>query len=83
MLYSRNAPSILDEALNTTNSEWVRLRNTLKEKEDEFTHGSTIQKFLLDGSETTGWIEEKERISFKQISFIQTEGLLGGPRLLR
>ena len=53
---------MLDVALKDANESWSELRVLVDEKKEEFIHAEMIQKFLLDGSETEAWIEEKAEI---------------------
>jgi spectrin beta len=53
---------MLDVALKEANDSWSELRVLVDEKKEEFIHAEMIQKFLLDGSETEAWIEEKAEI---------------------
>ena len=53
---------MLDVALKEANDSWSELRLLVDEKNEEFIHAEMIQKFLLDGSETEAWIEEKAEI---------------------
>ena len=57
-----DAPAMLDVALKDANDSWSELRLLVDEKKEEFIHAEMIQKFLLDGSETEAWIEEKAEI---------------------
>ena len=60
--FPSDAPAMLDVALKDANESWSELRVLVDEKKEEFIHAEMIQKFLLDGSETEAWIEEKAEI---------------------
>lgn len=55
-------PELLEGAVKRVQEAWNALQEAIKEKEDKFAHGETLQKFLLDVAQTEMRIGEKAQI---------------------
>jgi len=55
-------PELLEGAVSSVQEAWNALQKAMKEKEDKFAHGETLQKFLLDVAQTEMRIGEKAQI---------------------